>query len=434
MEQDLSGDHLAEENPPALSPERFNEQTILKSKIKNDNNNNSPNNNVYIELSETFENNNNENTTNNNISNKDNNNINKSKMNQATINRLNISSTTRSTQLKIFIPIVSLKILIPVFFMLKYLRFSFGNEEDQNYCKYSVCVLTSLIFYCYFLAVFTPPSQTNVDKYFEDKNNNILMVQADNPGNEIQDLNSYQWDDCDFCSSKKFIRSSHCRTCNKCILLRDHHCPYIANCVGFKNMQYFLNFLFWADFGLLFYVISFIKFQFFSDVKKKFKMPIYEKIAFYFDFVSTLFFVINLFGIMTRLFINIYNNRTQLENMRTAIVEYYCPICPKCVRDFRRFNIQPEVNMYNLGFLENIYYIIGPTPFHFIFPLPKYNNYILDENCPVFKKIKMPDRIDLFKFMVKKDSKNINMLENDESSPLVYIKSCHQFYDGKKIV
>ena len=162
-------------------------------------------------------------------------------------------------------------------------------------------------------------------------------------------------------------------------------------------------------------------------------MPIYEKIAFYFDFVSTLFFVINLFGIMTRLFINIYNNRTQLENIRTAIVEYYCPICPKCVRDFRRFNIQPEVNMYNLGFLENIYYIIGPTPFHFIFPLPKYNNYILDENCPVFKQIKMPERIDLFKYMVKKDSNNINILDNDESSPLVYIKSCHKLYDGKKI-
>ena len=433
MEQDLSGECLAEENPQVLSPERLTEQTVLKKRIKNGiNNNNSSNNNVYIELSETNDTNNN-NTTNNIID--KNNNINNNNINisQTTINRVNISSVTRRTQLRIFVPFVSLKILTPTFFMLKYLRFSFENE-DQNYCKYSVCVLSSLIFYCYFLAVFTPPNQTNVDKYFDDKNNNILTIKADNPGNEIQDLNSYQWADCAFCKSKKFIRSSHCRTCNKCILLRDHHCPYIASCVGFKNMQYFLNFLFWADFGLLFYVISFFKFQFSSNVKKKFIIPIYLKIYFYLDFGLSLFLVINLFGIMIKLFINIYNNRTQLENMRTAIVEYYFPICPKCVKSYRGFNIEPEINIYNLGFLENIYYIIGPTPFHFIFPLPKYNNYILDENCPVFKKIKMPERIDLFKFMVKKDINNINILENDESSPLVYIKTCHQFYDGKKIV
>jgi hypothetical protein len=137
---------------------------------------------------------------------------------------------------------------------------------------------------------------------------------------------------------------------------------------------------------------------------------------------------------MIKLFINIYNNRTQLENIRTAIVEYYCPICPKCVKDYRRYNIEPQVNLYNIGFLANLYYIIGPTPFHFIFPLPKYNNYLINENCPIFKKLKMPGRLELFKFMVKKDHNNINMLENDESNPNAYVKACHKYYDGKKII
>ncbi len=408
-----------------ISPERSTEESGLKSNIKKDNNdindNNNNNSNSYIKL--TTENilNINENTNNNNII-------------QLENRPINNSTISRSTQLKIFIPIVSFKILTPVFFMLKYIIYCFENEEDQNYCKYSIWILTSLIFLCYFFATFTSSSQTNVNKYFDQTKSNILSVRIENPGNELQNLNASEWNDCVFCNSKKFIRSSHCRTCNKCILLRDHHCPYIIGCVGFKNMQYFINFLFWADLGLIFYIISFIKFQFFSDVHNYIIIPLYLKIILYIDFTFSFFSVINLFGLMNKLILNIYNNRTQLENMRTPIVEYYCPLCPKCVKDFRRYNIEPEANFYNIGFLANLYYIIGPTPFHFIFPLPKYNNYILDENCPVFKRIKMADRLDIYKYMVKKDYKNVNILDNEESSPNCYIKSCHKYYDGKNII
>ena len=408
-----------------LNQDRTTEVSGLKSP-KNKNTNDSINNNSsYIQLT---------NETTLNLQENNNNNLNNNNNNQFNYNPINVSRINRSTQLKIFIPIVSAKILTPVFFMLKYLIYCFENEEDQNYCKYSVWILTSLIFLCYFLSIFKSSSQSNVDKYFDQVKNNILSIRADIPGNDLQDLNSAQWTDCLFCRSKKFIRSSHCRTCNKCILLRDHHCPYIGSCVGFKNMQYFFNFLFWADLGMLFYVISFIKFHFFSDIRKYIIMELYVKIIFYVDFFLTFFFVLNLMGLMIKLFLNIYNNRSQLENLRTAIVEYYCPICPKCVRDFKRFNIKPEANQYNIGFLANIYYIIGPTPFHLIFPLPKYNNYILDENCPVFKKIKLAERLDIFKFMVKKDRNNLNLLENEESSPEIYVKTCHKFYDGKKII
>ena len=422
MEKNIRAKKELENTIPIVSPDRSTEESVLKSNNnknkKNLNNTSNNNNSSYIQL-----------TTDNSLNLNENNSY-----SQPSVRPLNSAFITRSTQLKIFIPIVSLKILTPVFFMLKYIIYCFENEEDQNYCKYSICILTSLIFLCYFLAIFTSSSQTNVNKYFDELKNNIYSIRPDYPGNELQNLNSSQWNDCVFCNSKKFIRSSHCRTCNKCILLRDHHCPYIANCVGFKNMQYFFNFLFWGDLGMIFYVISFIKFRFFSNAHNYIYIPLYLKIPLYIDFGLTIFFVINIIGIMMKLFINVYNNRTQLENMRTAFVDYYFPICPKCVRDFRRFNIEPEINFYNLGFLANIYYIIGPTPFHFIFPLPKYNNYILDENCAIFKNIKMIDRIDKFKFMVKKDRNYINILDDDESSPHVYIKACHNHYDEKKIV
>jgi len=34
----------------------------------------------------------------------------------------------------------------------------------------------------------------------------------------------------------------HCHTCQACVIRRDHHCLWIANCVGFRNAALFLSF------------------------------------------------------------------------------------------------------------------------------------------------------------------------------------------------
>ena len=53
---------------------------------------------------------------------------------------------------------------------------------------------------------------------------------------------------CDKCLGKetwKPPRAHHCSECNFCVFKMDHHCPWINNCVGHRNMKYFLQFVFY---------------------------------------------------------------------------------------------------------------------------------------------------------------------------------------------
>lgn len=48
---------------------------------------------------------------------------------------------------------------------------------------------------------------------------------------------------CKKCQGPKPDRTHHCSTCNRCVLKMDHHCPWLAACVGLHNYKPFLLFL-----------------------------------------------------------------------------------------------------------------------------------------------------------------------------------------------
>lgn len=61
---------------------------------------------------------------------------------------------------------------------------------------------------------------------------------------------------CQRCLRTKPDRCHHCSQCNMCILKMDHHCPWVANCIGFFNYKYFLNMIMYASLSCIMIVTT----------------------------------------------------------------------------------------------------------------------------------------------------------------------------------
>jgi palmitoyltransferase ZDHHC9/14/18 len=48
---------------------------------------------------------------------------------------------------------------------------------------------------------------------------------------------------CETCKTVRDIRSMHCSICGFCIKKHDHHCGFVANCIGERNIKKFVYFL-----------------------------------------------------------------------------------------------------------------------------------------------------------------------------------------------
>jgi len=339
--------------------------------------------------------------------------INKSKKDNEVHERIPYNPKIKYTQKIIFIPLVFILITIP-FCLWETSLINYTNMSDKTYVKYLVRFLLILIYLCYLLSVFTSPSQTNIYKTY--KLNNDSFKKLDNIFNK--DLwNEY----CLNCQSQKFIRSVHCNICGECVLLKFKHCFFIANCIGFKNIQYVINFLVLS-------IILLYKFE--CSCLMFFKMNNISNILITIDFIINIPLLSFLLSNLILLLFDIYNNQTKLErsNKNKLIEKYY--MFYKCNDTDNKFRFP---NIWNIGYLSHFYYIIGPTILHFLFPLPKVINYNISENCPIFKGSKQFNRLELIQNMIKRSDDYKDKIKDNKIEPDIFVELCKKKINSKNI-
>lgn len=154
---------------------------------------------------------------------------------------------------------------------------------------------------------------------------------------------------CKWCDNYKPDRCHHCRVCKSCILRMDHHCPWIANCVGFRNHKYFFLLVFYALMNVMFVVMTM-----WETLWESIHEEMHPTDRFLVVFGMTLEMIM---GILLTLFFGFH---VGLMLQATSTIEH-------CEKQYRLSGTKPP--NYDLGIYANIEAVLGPTPLLWLLPL-----------------------------------------------------------------
>lgn len=178
------------------------------------------------------------------------------------------------------------------------------------------------------------PNESEMEIQVNDEVNESLHSEVNNSSCEEREEVLVEMRYCTICLIEQPVRCKHCRECGHCVVLHDHHCPWVGVCIGEKNRR-----VFW--WYLLFECISILMSGYFSI---EIYLDIGLSVVLLFDMA-----LIGLFGLMVSLLLGFHTylacaNQTTWETASWDRISY--------LKGWPRHYKSPFSN----GILSNLYY------------------------------------------------------------------------------
>mmetsp|Transcript_8969 Transcript_8969/g.39609 ORF Transcript_8969/g.39609 Transcript_8969/m.39609 type:complete len:369 (-) Transcript_8969:663-1769(-) len=187
--------------------------------------------------------------------------------------------------------------------------------------------------------------EAGVDEGDDVENQNVLqaMISQSSPNEEVPR--------CTKCNHIKPPRVYHCSYCQRCVLRMDHHCPWLGNCVGHKNMKFFLLFLIYVELSTGYYTFIFIRFFTHMHRGPKLHSNAIVALSVSLPFSSMIAFItfVGVFGLMSYTLYLAALNKTQVESMKEKA--------------------RTDTVSYNRGIINNFRHILGKNPLLWLVPV-----------------------------------------------------------------
>lgn len=173
---------------------------------------------------------------------------------------------------------------------------------------------------------------------------------------------------CNKCQCWKPDRTHHCSTCRKCILRMDHHCPWFATCIGFRNQKFFLLFLSYVSMFCITCAISssYAIYDFIHEITKT------SSVFLPLNWVA-LCVISSVFGAAVAIFAiySVYlaaKNTTVLESLESV---RYKTTLPSSAYRYREAPSSKTIgNIFDLGWKNNLRQIMGEYAWQWFIPFP----------------------------------------------------------------
>lgn len=91
--------------------------------------------------------------------------------------------------------------------------------------------------------------KSGTEKFFSNIKYKYLLQQFDHDEGKLTVDSKKKHNKLSYCSTCNIVRpprSFHCNQCGVCIENHDHHCPWVGTCIGYRNLKWFIGFLFWT--------------------------------------------------------------------------------------------------------------------------------------------------------------------------------------------